>query len=140
MRVVDDYPPNYPLVAAAFDLRDGRTRTGMRVLFAYGDTIYAPGSNGVVSAPLIAHETAHGLRQGDDPVGWWRQYIGDRDFRLKEEIIGHRAEYRWHVDNDPNRASRRRWSAIIAAKLAAPLYGGLISRRAARAVLQEDDR
>jgi len=56
----------------------------------------------------------------------------DPKFRLEEEILAHRAEYRKYVDRHANRLKRERALDMIAGKLASPLYGSLISLADAR--------
>lgn len=134
MRVVEALPPLFDDIAARFDVR------GKPILFAVGDTIYNP--EGVaVSEELMAHEHVHGVRQGDDPLTWWRAYLASPSFRLQEELAAHVAEFaslcRQHAHAWPNRRNMRRALADhVGAKLAAPLYGSLVSRdRAKRMIL-----
>jgi hypothetical protein len=61
----------------------------------------------------------------------------DPSFRLEEELLAHRAEYRAYCARHPNRAKQARMIDWIAEKLAAPLYGSLVSvDDARRAVLE----
>lgn len=146
MRIVEAYPPLIEEIDAAFKVR------GKPILYAWGDTIFNP--LGVAVPPeLVAHEKVHGRRQLAalvDPQSpqlaeaairvWWMRYIADADFRLREEIHAHVAEFlslceqhaaRWVSQ----RNMRRAFAAAVARKLSAPLYGGLITFREARAAL-----
>jgi hypothetical protein len=91
-----------------------------RAIFCYGDTIFNPSGNKLSDA-LVAHEAAHGARQGTDPDVWWDRYIADKTFRLEEEIVAHRVEWRRFCTDDPNRHERRRYLAAIAGRLNFPL-------------------
>jgi hypothetical protein len=146
MRIVQAYPPNIDEIDAAFQVR------GKPILFAFGEIIYNP--MGVAIAPeLLAHEAVHGRRQlgsaepgtarGDDAIRvWWHRYINEPAFRLEEEIFAHIAEFaelcrlhgkRWVSQ----RNMRRTYAAHVARRLAAPLYGKLISVAQAKDILLE---
>ena len=56
----------------------------------------------------------------------------DPSFRLEEELLAHRAEYRAYCARHPNRVKQAQALEGIARKLAAPLYGSLISVEDAR--------
>lgn len=132
MKVVVAPPPMFDEIDAVFHVK------GKPVIFAWGDTIYAP-QGGPVSEALQAHEAVHGARQSNDIEGWWRRYMTDPAFRLAEEIPAHRAEYRWHAAQ-PNahqavKGFRSRLAfheADIARRLSGPLYGAMISNARAR--------
>jgi hypothetical protein len=112
-------PPNYEAIVKVFP---GAAQPG--VIFAYGGRIYAPGRTRL-APELQAHEQVHLDRQGNAPERWWDKYLSDKQFMLEEEILGHRAEYRAICQRHP--ARRTIAAHEIAAKLAAPLYGGVIS-------------
>lgn len=131
MKVVRDFPPLFDEINAAFNVR------GKDVIFAWGDTIYNP--RGIDIHPsLIDHEATHGQRQGIDIAGWWRRYIDDDHFRLIEEAAGHRAEYLWWMTHG-NRKEKRAALKKTAARLAAPLYGGLVTQTQAKVVIKESE-
>lgn len=130
MKIITAYPPNFRDILAVFPrARDPNT------VFAYGDTLYSP-TPGPVAPSVVAHEWAHGERQQaygafpeDSPQkpvdAWWVRYLADPDFRLAEELIGHRAEYRWLLEHDPR--NERRHRDAIAKRLSGPLYNRMIS-------------
>ena len=129
--VIRERPPNYEKIVAAFP---DAAKPG--VIFAYGGFIFAPGEV-AVPPQLQAHERVHLLRQGADPDGWWDRYINETHFRLTEELLAHRAEWREFERRTWNPTARAIALQQIAAKLAAPLYGGLISVEEARRKIQE---
>jgi hypothetical protein len=131
-RVVVARPPMWAEIDAAFGVSRKRG-----ILFAWGDRIYNP--DGVqIPAQLFAHEAVHGVRQEKYGVEtWWRDYIGSRPFRFDEELPAHRAEYRY-LSEQGNRTHRRAALAGVAAKLAAPLYGNLVTLAEAKRALRGD--
>lgn len=132
MRVVIAYPPLIDKIDAAFHIK------GQPCLFAWGNKIYNP-MNVAIPEPLHRHEEVHGKQQFDCEggiEGWWLRYIDDPAFRLEQEIPAHRAEYlallRKYGDV---RNNRRRFLVHTAVRLAAPLYGKMITVSQAKKVL-----
>ncbi len=127
LKIIHGKPPNYDAVIEAFPFAK---RPG--TMFCYGRAIHIP-SGGTVSAALQAHETVHAERQGHDPAGWWARYLVDPQFRFDEELPAHIAEYRW-FDGKP-RAERRFMLRQIAARLAGPLYGRMVTVHRAKQLI-----
>lgn len=107
---------------------------GKPVIFTWGDTIYNPA--GIFITPeLRAHEEVHFVRQtGDTPAieAWWKRYLIDEEFRLAEELPAHRAEFQKFCQTHKDRNARNKFLTTIAARLAGPLYGGLLTLPQAR--------
>lgn len=126
MNIVRGTPPNFREIIAVFPeaKREG-------IIFTYGDTVYV---NGVpeLNLQLKAHEAVHIQRQArmGGPKPWWERYLADQPFRFEEELVAHRAEYRTLKALDRNQAAQA--LDFIAARLASPLYGGMISKQDAR--------
>ena len=119
MNIVVADPQNIEAIAKAFPHRS----TG--VIYAYGDIVYNP--SGIVIPPaLIAHETAHGLRQLI-PEAWWNLYITDPEFRYREELYGHAAELRALKTGDRNRNANLVMQTTL--RLLAPFYEYGLSQR-----------
>lgn len=120
-----EYPPMIDEIDREFDVR------GKPVIFCWGGIIYNP--MGVVVTPeLEAHEGVHSLRQGRKPgdiEAWWKEYIANPTFRLEEELPAHKAEYKKFCQSHQDRNARSRFLMTVASKLAAPLYGNLLSTR-----------
>ena len=129
MNVVHDYPPNFHKILPEFPLAD---RKG--VIFTYGNIIYAPHGE-EVQRPLIAHESVHSERQGNDPEGWWEKYLDDRQFRYDEELLAHIREYQayWYM----SRKERMWYLGQIAKRLASPLYGSMVPQQKAKAAIKK---
>jgi len=130
--IIYDYPPNFAEISLRFGL--GRKPS---VVFCFGDRIYSP-QPGPIHPAVLAHEGVHGQRQGSSQLAvmeWWRRYLDDTAFRLAEEIPAHVAEYRYWLDHG-SRAERRRALQVTADRLAAPLYGRMIGRSAARDMIR----
>ncbi len=133
--VIYDFPPLYEEISEAFSLFPGS-----RIIFSWGDQLYNP-TRAKIVPELVAHEAVHGKRQGSGQqiVHWWEQYIEDRAFRLEEEVAAHIAEYQ-HVLKHGGRNERRTALRVTAKRLSAPLYGSMITRSSAVAVLRAGDR
>lgn len=106
----------------------------IETIFAYAPEIYVP-SGKPLSEALIAHESVHIERQlayrsshGIGVKGWWRHYLADVQFRYEEELLAHRAEYQYMIQNATCRQMRRSALKMVGTRLASQLYGGLVSR------------
>lgn len=129
MRVIVAYPPMFEEIAAAFP-----TARKPGVIFSWGETLYNP-SGRDIKPQLMAHEAVHSQRQGTTDASireWWKAYINDPAFRLEEELLAHRAEFRAMRASTKDRNARERELDEIARRLASPLYGALLSYRQAR--------
>lgn len=130
MKIIRAFPPNYAALCAAFPIRG---RPG--IIFSYGDAIYNPSGHSLSEA-LKVHEDVHGRRQNGNPAEWWERYIADKDFRRDEEIVAHCAEAACVLANADNRQARRAGLISIADRLSSPIYGGLMTKREALALLR----
>lgn len=113
--IVHDRPPNYERIKAAFPKAENQG-----VLFAYDTRIYNP-SGGVIPSALMAHEDVHLKRQiPEGAARWWNKYILDSEFRYREELLAHVAEFKAQrfVDRNAGAALLMR----TALRLIAPLY------------------
>lgn len=116
---VYEFPPGYKAIELAFN-------PGKDVMFAYGGRIFNP-HRLRIPVELFAHEAVHCERQGDDPDGWWAEYIADVAFRAYEELLAHRAEYQCYVRRHANRDKRRNYLYRCAGRLAGDLYGNIFT-------------
>lgn len=124
MKLVTGYPPNIDVLRAAFN-------PGPLTVFTYGDTVYNP-SGGTLSAELVAHEAVHIKQQAAGAEEWWARYLEDEQFRLEQELEAHRAEYQAFCAREKDRNQRNRYLFTIAARLASPMYGNIITLREAQ--------
>lgn len=131
--IIHDVPPNWGLIKSNF-----RVTEESRVLYAYAPHVYSPVEQDIPFM-LVAHEKVHIDQQQRYDGGvdaWWQRYCDDMQFRLSQELAAHRAEYRSVCDQpECNRAMRRTVLKVISKKLASPLYGCMIPRKVAAAVL-----
>ncbi|HUP05451.1 MAG TPA: hypothetical protein VMU19_15740, partial [Bryobacteraceae bacterium] len=70
----------------------------------------------------------------DDPDGWWRRYIESEQFRFNEELLAHRIEYAFLLNErkaNMTRAQRRHLSQFCAERLRNPLYGIRVTKERA---------
>lgn len=115
--IIIERPPNFDQILAAFP---DANKPG--VLFAFGDSVYNPSAVNIPAA-LLAHEHVHVTQQAKfiKPELWWDLYIADLEFRYREELFAHVAEYKAQLAGlDGNRKSKLLMAT--AARLVAPLY------------------
>ena len=92
------------------------------VVYAFGDTIYAP-DGGTLPPAIVAHEAAHGQRQlACGPEVWWRQYLEDPEFRYREELVAHASEFRAQFGSGGDRNMRTCLMVRTVMRLLAPMY------------------
>lgn len=120
IEVVHGRPPNFQAIATVFPeaFREG-------VIFTYAPKAYFTGK-GDLSRELKAHEAVHANRQLDmgGPDAWWERYLVDPGFRLHEELLAHRAEWQAFTRRH---GPGVRFLNVIAARLAGPLYGKMLT-------------
>lgn len=141
MRVIVGYPPNFREIVAKFPAARGHG-----TLFAFGNAIYNP-SNIELTPADIAHEREHCYRQlnyfGTKPLprpvaAWWEKYLADPKFRFDEEVIAHRAE--WAKAKECLKGNRLQdYLSMMANRLSGLLYGRMVSRDQALALITEED-
>lgn len=116
------YPPNIAEIRKVFPVDES-------FIFTYAPHIYVP-SGRPLSVQLEAHEAVHIRQQGDYPAVWWARYLYDPTFRHEQELEAHRAELRAVKRHRP-RARR-----AIAARLASPMYGSMVTFQKAMRLLR----
>lgn len=119
IELVNDWPPNVADIRAVLPISD-------RNIFTYGGKIYSPGAL-TLPEPLIEHEKVHIQQQGRWHKRWWRKYLRSKEFRLSQEIPAHKAEYRAYCVINADRNAQHRYLLQLSQRLAAPMYGGIIS-------------
>lgn len=131
--IIVSYPPNIEEIKAVFPA----VTSTSGIIFAWGNTIYNP-NNVPLSEALCAHEYIHGSRQTSDEnaiIKWWRTYLEDPEFRINEEILGHKAELSVELTNILDRNQRNKIVNLIAQRLSGPVYGNVITLKRARELL-----
>ena len=129
MKILNDFPPNFAQIEKAFDLE------GFSPIFAYGDTLYNPGGYDIPE-DLMVHEQTHERQQLSlGPELWWSKYIGDRMFRLSQEVEAYGVQYQF-VKQKYSRPVRRALLQQMAKTLSSKLYGSLISKQEAETLIQ----
>lgn len=129
MKIVDDFPPNIDEITKVFKFERG-------TVYAYGDTIFAPGiGKGVIPDHLMVHEETHQKQQGDNPDTWWEKYLSDAKFRLTEEVEAYRNQYQFaqsHYERSYWRGLVRKMSKDLSSKM----YGNIVDRATAEALIR----
>lgn len=85
MKILEQYPPNYDLIAAAL-------KPTTDALYCYGDTVYNPSKRNI-TPDLEVHEAVHCFQQGDNIEEWYYNYLTDKQFRLAQEIDAYGTQY-----------------------------------------------
>jgi hypothetical protein len=127
--VVNQLPPNFEAILAVLP-----QAAEPGVMFAYGDRVYFPNGGKTITRELEAHEAIHLIRQSKYPGGpdaWWDKYLKDKDFRFKEEVLSHRAEYAMFCRRHLCQVKRAAALKQIAGRLASDLYGSLVTQAGA---------
>lgn len=121
MKIINELPPNIKDIEKAF----GPMPKDSPIVFTYGDTIYNP-SKLEIDPHLMAHEQVHEIQQKQIGVElWWEKYLGDVQFRLKQELEAYAVQYKWVKDRYTNGTAK--WFLHrIALDLASPMYGSII--------------
>lgn len=133
MRQITGRPPNFEAILAAFP-----GAAAPDVIFAYGDCVFVP-SGRPLTPQLEAHEQVHLDRQAalsGGAIEWWERYIADVEFRFSEELLAHQAEYRAYDPDAMARPQRRQCLAMLAERLAGPLYGGCVKLAEAKKLIR----
>ena len=127
MEVVKDYPPNYKEICDVFAIKNRGS-----IVFTYGDKLYNPDGENIADH-LMVHEETHRKQQSQTtPQEWWRQYLVDEKFRLEQELLAYRLQYRFMKTKGYPRNYRRDVLNKIAKDLSGPMYGHIVSRNEAK--------
>lgn len=125
-------PPNFKAIVAKFP-----EARNPNVIFAYAPYIYTVNRR-PLPQEILDHEAVHIARQLAMGVeAWWDRYLSDPQFCFDEELLAHRAEY--ESLGRISRPVRRRALKIVAQKLAAPLYGRMVSTEQAMQLLVQGE-
>lgn len=130
MKVIHSYPPNYEQIIQAIpDVKNTPT-----IIFAYGDTLYIP-SGATIDDHYMVHEEAHGAEQLQMGVDvWWEHYLAEPRFRLEQELIAYRAQYKDLEANYP-RHIRKATLVKISKDLSGAMYGKIVDKNKARQLI-----
>ena len=122
-------PPVWDKLVKAFGVEWGT------ICVAYDKDIYC-GDKANLSTDVIVHESVHLARQEKDPVQWWENYMKNKEFRFKEELIAYHTQYDYLRDNvkDRNRLAMYLWR--LAKDLSSAMYGSVISHREAMKLIK----
>jgi hypothetical protein len=122
--IIQSWPPNIDQIRAVLPVSE-------KNIFAYGGTIYSPGS-ATLPAWLVAHESVHFEQQGRFPARWWKKFLKDEVFRLDQELEAHRVEWAAFRVLNRDRNTQAIYLSRMARRLSAPMYGGIITAAEAR--------
>ena len=120
--IVLGFPPNIEEIRDTFELSGNE-------IFAWDGTIYSPSKN--LPAWLVEHERVHFEQQDGNPVGWWKKYLSNTQFRIEQEIPAHKEEYRVFClfEKDKNKHIKKK--VELARRLSSKMYGNMITMKEA---------
>ncbi|MFA6314968.1 MAG: hypothetical protein WC648_01180 [Candidatus Paceibacterota bacterium] len=104
------------------------------LIIANGDTIHCAYQ---VPPEKVVHEITHLKRQQE--IGkdlWWSLYIDRPSFRLEEETLAYKAEYKFICENVHDRNDRFQYLYQMAQTLSSPQYGRLCTGDEAMKLIQ----
>lgn len=110
------------------------------VFFTIGELLFNP--DGVHITPwLFRHEEVHSARQmaSGNVNAWWGKYLSDRTFRFEEELAAHREEWKAIQELASSRQQRRSELAYICERLSSGLYGHLVTKARAKALITGEE-
>jgi hypothetical protein len=127
MKFSHEQPPIWDKLSKRFNVQ-----WGGGLVVTYGDTIY---HTQILPRDLIVHELVHVTRQ-TNPDEWWSKYLDDPKFRLGEELLAYREQYKYlkRATKDRNELARHLWR--IATDLSGPMYDLPINHREAMRLIK----
>jgi len=118
--IVQGWPPNIEAIRAVLPVSEDN-------IFAYGGKIYSPGTK-TLPIWLIEHERVHFAQQRLYGLrAWWQRFLDDEAFRLSQELPAYRVEYYEFCKASADRNQRSMYLQQMARRLAAPMYGSIIT-------------
>lgn len=132
MEIVKALPPNYEQISKRFHFSS--LPATFNPVFAWGDKIYNPTGH-PIPKDIMIHEEVHQKQQ--EQIGlerWWEYYLTNDGFRLEQEVEAYRVQYKWIAENS-SRNVRREMLQSIARDLSSALYGNIIKKREAEALI-----
>ena len=136
MKILETNPPNIAEIIKVFP----EVKGDKMVIFAYGDTIYAPGGKEGISPDREVHEKVHEKQQKElgwhGPRRWWKKYLEDPEFRLDQELEAYRAQYAFVKQHQKDRNKLHKFLMEISGHLAHPMYGNLVTKEQARELIE----
>lgn len=129
----NEYPPNYDEILTHFP-----NAKNNNVVFTYGNILFSPTSTNIPK-DLLVHEETHSKQQKNHKggiVGWWKQYINNKEFRVKQEVEAYQNQYNY-IKNHYGRSIRRRLLRKISKDLSGKLYNNCMSFEEAKRKILE---
>ncbi len=122
MKLSRELPPNYEEICKTLSPTS-------ETVFTYGDTLHIPQNIDLnrLEDHLLVHEEVHSKQQ-IDPVEWWNKYLADPEFRLEQELQSYGAQYAFIKQKNILAKWKKGFLERIAADLASPMYGNLLSQ------------
>lgn len=135
IQIKQDLPPSKIYDRAKELFGDAVDFYKKNTVFAYDGVIY---SKDIPDPALFEHESVHIIRQNmhdNGPDGWWEEYFTNNQFRLDEEILAYKAQYKVAKRIIKDRERLFNYVNDIAGALSGPMYGNLISKSEAKVII-----
>lgn len=110
------------------------------VIFTYNGVISS--STGKMTRDLVAHEKTHIQQQKDIGSGdiWWKKYLEDDEFRYSQELEAYQNQYRWLLNNEPNKNEVFKFLMHYAQSLSGEMYGSMVTFNEAMKAIKSGDK
>ena len=95
-------------------------------IFPFSLKIYNP-SGKPIPQDIMIHEAIHIRQQGKNPKEWWDRYILDKNFRLGQELLANREQYKFICKLTKDREKRNKALVAMAKNMSGEVYGKIIS-------------
>ena len=95
----------------------------LETVYTYGNAIYDPREKQGLSGAVITHEMRHMMQQ--EEIGkdeWWKQYLADPAFRLKQEMEAYQAQYLYYCRQDRDRNNQAKYLNTLSYFASSPMY------------------
>lgn len=97
MKIINEFPPNIEEIKNSLG-----NLVSIDNVFCMGDVVYNP-SGKEIPDDVRWHELIHQRQQGNNPIGWWRRYLNDAEFRYSQELEAYSYQYSYIHKLLPNK-------------------------------------
>lgn len=131
MKISKEIPPIYQTLHDQFGVEWEKG-----LVITWGDTIHT--KLGKLPPDLIAHESTHVYQQTNfegGPDAWWKKYLADPSFRLREETAAYMIQVDFIKKNMVGRNARRQQFKHIVDSMVR-MYGNMVTKEQAKEILK----
>ena len=126
--VIGAHPPNYEDILKSFP----KVKDIRGVVYTFGQVIFNP-DNVDLPVELMYHEATHSIQQDKlGPEEWWKKYLADPKFRLKQELEAYHQQFKKYCKNQKDRNKQSSYLHKLAVDCSGEIYGKMINFSDAR--------